>query len=564
MPTLFEQVLAEAQAGYQGPALRLVSAQPALNWAKAEHLLYLPILDATRPRALRYVQGDGLLAVSGIAYRFGTIDQFLNALTRLRVGTPLAEALTARMVNARYASDGELTIYVDPHEKPHWTSQTMPCGRVAMLERVMPCTRQVVVSDAAGYVLCIVNRPGDHHLTHDLPALEGNLERLTARRVTLTVADREANSLARTYAESSHHHLLSLLDADQYQGLVDFTLLSAWEPVPGEADEIAAVAVWADSDAHSDDPRCFYLICDDQGDLQAVYSTTLAPDELGAVAGRAIYRRRWACQENGIKGMVGGANLNQNYGYTCHPIPNRTALRQQAKLQARVEVIDRQLAANQRALLHHQERQAKWTARYTARRQGLEHQLAARQTDLAERLAGKPAGRVGEQIAALHRQIEALTAKHQQRLERIQSRSLDPLLARRAELEAERQRRQAAVEAVDVERPMFERDLEKDQIMTNWQATLLNLHHWCQEHYLPEAWRTLRLETATKLLYRKRGRVRYTADRIEVTLEAYEYRPDQEAAEEACQLFNAHHIRDYQGRLIQMAVAPYERFVRRL
>jgi len=158
-------------------------------------------------------------------------------------------------------------------------------------------------------------------------------------------------------------------------------------------------------------------------------------------------------------------------------------LHQQAELQARVEAIDRQLAANQRAFSHHEERQAKWTARCTARRQELEdHNWRRAKPSWPSAWWASPRG------------VWV-------------SRSL-PCTARR----------QAAVEAVDVEGPIFERDLEKDQIMTNWQNTLLNLHHWCQEHYLPEAWRTLRLETATKLLYRKRGRVRCTADRIKKRL----------------------------------------------
>jgi len=71
------------------PTLRLISTQPTLNWAKAEHLLFLPGLDVIRPWQLRYDEGDGLLAVSGIAYRFSTVDQFLNDLTRLRIGTAL-------------------------------------------------------------------------------------------------------------------------------------------------------------------------------------------------------------------------------------------------------------------------------------------------------------------------------------------------------------------------------------------------------------------------------------------------------------------------------------------
>lgn len=551
-----------------GPPLRLISPQPGLNWAKAEHLLFLPCLDVTRPWQLRYDQGDGLLAVSGMAYRASTIDQFLNELTRLRIGMPLAEALCAQMVQARYPTDAALRLYLDGHEKPHWTAQTMPCGRVAMLDRVMPCTHQMVVNDARGHVLLILDRPGDHHLSCELLTLDAEVERITGRRVELTIADREANSLAlaQAYATHDHHHLLTMLDANQYHSVADFTLLDAWTGVPEKPGESVAAAIWADETAHPDDPRCFYLVRDDTtGQVRAVYASTLGVDHLTALEVRAAYRGRWVCQENPIKELVNGANLNQNYGYRQHQVPNRTALRQQAKLQERVAVVQRQLATNQTHLTHHQQRQETWTARHTAQMQTLQDQLATRQAELVQReIAGQSIQRVTQQIDRLVQRQQALTINHEQRLQRIQQQDVLPLSERRAALEAELAQRQAAVAAVDVDRPMFERDLEKDQIMADWQGLLANLHHWSQDHYFPPAWQTLQLETATKLIYNKPGRVVQTAKRIDVTLRAYAYRQDQEAAEAACTRFNAQQIRDLAGRLIQITVAPFEHSIRRL
>jgi hypothetical protein len=578
IPTLFEGVLAEAQAAPRAvaaqeattaaPMLRLISAQPALNWAKAEHLLFLPALDVTRPWQLRYEQGDGLLAVSGTAYRFCTVDQFLNDLTRLRIGTPLAEALCARLVQARYPAETPLRLYLDGHEKPHWTAQTMPCGRVAMLDRVMPCTHQMVVNDAEGYVLLILDRPGDHHLGRELLHLDRTVERITGRRVELVIADREANSLAlaQVYAESGQRHLLTMLDANQYQGLGDFTLLSDWTEVAEQAGESVAAACWAKEAAHPDDPRCFWPVRDDATDtLQAVYTSTLGVDHLEPLEARTAYRRRWACQENVIKEMVNGANLNVNYGYQQRAVPNRRALRQQAELQKRVAVTERQLATNAKRLAEQRQRQEVWTARYSQRRSELADQLAARQTELAHRqAAGQALRRVTQQIDHLEQRQQALSADYEQRQQRLQGQALQPLVERRAALEAELPRRQAAVAAVDVNRPMFERDLEKDQIMADWQGLLTNLHHWSREQYFPAAWQGLQLETAIPLIYHKPGRVVQTAERVEISLRAYAYRPDQEAAEAACKGFNTRQIRDPAGRLIQISVAPFEHSIRRL
>jgi hypothetical protein len=547
------------------PSLRLLSTQPALNWAKAEHLLFLPCLDVTRPWQLRYDQGDGLLAASGIAYRFSTVAQFLNDLTWLRIGTSLAEALCARIVQARYPVGTSLRLYLDGHEKPHWTARTMPCGRVAMLDRVMPCTHQMVVNDAQGYVLLILDRPGDHHLGRELLHLDTEVERITDRAVELVIADREANSLAlaQAYAESGQRHLLTMLDANQYHGVDDFTLLSDWSGVAEQADESVAAARWANEEAHPDDPRCFYLVRDDAtGDLRAVYTSTLEVGHLKPLGVRTAYRRRWACQENVIKEMVNGANLNANYGYQQRAVPNRQALRQQAERQARVAVTERQLATNARQLAEQRHRQETRTARYTQQRSELEQRLAARQTELTQRqAAGQPVRRLTRQIAHLEQRQQALTADYEQRLQR---QAMQPLVERRVALEVELARRQAAVAAIDVNRPMFERDLEKDQIMADWQGLLTNLHHWGREHYFPSAWQGLQLETAIQLIYQKPGRVVQTAERVEITLRAYAYRQDQEAAEAACTRFNARQVRDPAGRLIQITVAPFEHSIRRL
>jgi hypothetical protein len=124
--------------------------------------------------------------------------------------------------------------------------------------------------------------------------------------------------------------------------------------------------------------------------------------------------------------------------------------------------------------------------------------------------------------------------------------------------------RQATLTQIDITQPMFERDLEKDQIMANFQAALLNAHRWCCDHYFTGEWSRLELETATARIYRQRGRVVYADDRVDVTLAAFAYRSEQDLAEAACARFNAARTHDAAGRLIVMAVAPFKRCVRQL
>ena len=84
VPEAVQEVVEQAQARAEWAGRILKAAWP-LTWAKALHLIFLPVLDASRPWQLRYGLGDGLLGVSWIAYRFDTIERFLGELTRLRV-----------------------------------------------------------------------------------------------------------------------------------------------------------------------------------------------------------------------------------------------------------------------------------------------------------------------------------------------------------------------------------------------------------------------------------------------------------------------------------------------
>ena len=577
-------VLEVAQAEADTPGRVLAAAWPR-TWAKVVHLIFLPLLDATRPWQLRYAMGDGLLGVCQIAYRFDTIDRALGELKRLPVGDALRQTLCQTWVRTLVGTEVPLQIYVDAHLKPHWTHLFMPCGHLPLLERVMPCTRQVIVTNAQGYVWEMLDRVGDAPLNQELPGLEQELERLTHHPVTLTVVDREANSLevAQIYAKSDHFALLTMLDDPVSAGLqvgtaafADvFRLSGRWQPLTVQSGRSLAPAVWAPARAASDDPRVFWLVRDDARDtLCAVYSLSqpvadCAPDVAACLHGsgaRNVYRRRWAATENVIREMVAGDNLNANYGYERHEVPNRLRQHQAEAAQAQLTTTENQLATNRRQLETLRAQQAE-------REQTLTEQLAdlttARIEHEAERTARQQAGqttrRVEQQLAHLDRQAPTRTARHARRTAKLETRIRD-LTARQAQLEAKLAKRQAALAAIRlrVAEPMFERDLEKDQIMADFQAALLNAHRWCCDHYFTGEWSHQELETATARIYRQRGRVVYTAERVDVTLAAFGYRAEHELAEAACARFNAAQVHDAAGRRIVMAVAPFHHCVKQL
>ncbi len=91
--------------------------------------------------------------------------------------------------------------------------------------------------------------------------------------------------------------------------------------------------------------------------------------------------------------------------------------------------------------------------------------------------------------------------------------------------------------------------------MLNLQVLLGNLHDWVKQYYFAPQWKNLSLEKATQMIYRKSGRVTGNPDRLEVVLDAYAYRDQQQAMEATCRRFNEANLRWRDGRSLRISVA---------
>ena len=562
--------------------MRVLGAAWELTWDKVLHLIFLPLLAATRPWQLRYLMGTGLLGVCQTAYRFETLQRTLGELTHAQVGTPLRYGLCRLWVKTLVGSEAPLHLYIDAHLKPHWTQVFMPCGHVTMLNRVMPCTRQIMVTTPHGDVLEILDQVGDAQLSQALPGLEREVERITRQKVTLTVVDREANSLelAQIYAESDHSALLTLLDNPVAEDVVlgtpeaakIFRLTGRWQPLADEPGTSLAPAVWGAARADPEDPRVFWVMREDATNtVRAVYSLSqpvaeCAPDVAVLLQGRGVrnvYRARWPAMENVIRAMVAGANLNENYGYDTYSVPNRLRQRQFAEAEAQVRVTQKQLVNVTEQIAQTQTQLTERIDAVTAPQTSMALAKVERQTEQqVRRQTGQSTRRVEQQLAGLERQAQQLAQRQARLTAREASGPLAKLKARQGELENKLTERQAALQAIDLSQPMFERDLEKDQIMANFQAVLFNAHRWCCTHYFSGEWSRLELETATARIYRQRGQVVYADDQVTVTLAAFAEHAEQDLAEAACPKFNRAQVHDAARRLIVMGVAPFTRCVR--
>ena len=537
--------------------LHHLSADVAALWPKNDHLLYSPILGLTRPRDFYYYQGKGLTAIYDFTYKYLTLEHFLGQLTRVQVGAPLAEALATTYARAWYPGDDPLTIFADWHVKPHWTKSYSHSGHVAMWGRTMPGTKQLILNGFRGRLLGGWNYPVDTHMTHILVHLEAALEHTLGRPIACTIVDSEGGGLplGERYAEAERSYI-SILPQEHAHRLAEFVREGRWEPVKDDPDREAVFAHWADPKRAAQDTRRFVLMRPvGQAEPTRIYTGRFAGN---LTAGEVpwLHRRRWPYNELRIRDLIHGANLNANYGYTYTKVPNRTRQREWETAQARVVVTEQQLSDHRAAVQNLRQRLADLQDTYAAQRCDLEHQLAQRRLELRHRQRlGQSTTRAQQRVDRLRRQMTTHTQRFQ-RQQRSLLRQLHHHETVSRQLRVRLAHRIAARDAIDTETLCRERELEKDQIMLNWQILLANLHDWAAQSYFTAEWHNLSLEKATQMIYRKAGRVMWYDDRIEVELEPYRYPDQQRKMETSCARFNAANLRWRDGRLLRITVAP--------
>jgi hypothetical protein len=564
MVGVIEETILEARDAYleNNPTqcLHHLSTDIAALWPKIDHLLYQPILGVERPRCFYYYQGDGLEAIYGFTYKYQTLEHFLGQLTRVQVGAPLAEALSAAYVQTWYPGDDSLTIFVDWHTKPHWTKFYSHSGHIAMWGRTMPGTKQLILNGSDGRYLSGWNYPIDTHMTHILVDLEAALECSLARPIACTVMDSEGGGLplGERYAAAGRCYI-SVLPGGHAHRLADFVLQGNWAPVKNDPQREAVFARWADPQRAAEDPRQLALMRPmGRSDPTRIYIGQFADRSAGEIPW--LHRRRWPCNELRIRDLIHGANLNVNYGYAYTTGPNRTRQREWEAAQEQVAVTERQLTDCQAAVHNLRQRLTHLQDAYAIQRRDLQHQLAQRRLDVQRRQRlGQATTRAQQQVDGLRRQTDTLVRRFRKRQRRLLQK-LHSHQIRSHQLSRHLFQRTALRDSIDTQTLCRERDLEKDQIMLDLQLLLANLHDWVAESYLAPTWRNLSLEKATQMIYRKAGWVTWHSDRVEVLLEPYRYSDQQRAMELTCARFNAANVHWRDGRPLGIAVASPEEF----
>ena len=548
---------AETSAVTESPnaSFRHIPVETETLWHKIDHLLYLPVLNLTRPRDLYYYQGEGLQALYGFTYKYLTMEHFLGQLTRLNAGYPLADTLANVYAQSQYPGEDPLVIFTDWHVKPHWTKESSHSSHITMWGRTMPGTKQLVINGPDGYLLGCWNYQVDTHMTQILVELEAGLQQTLQRPILCNIFDSEGGGLptGEAYAAAGGHYL-SILSRQHSHALSSFTIEGQWQTVIDDDSREAVYARWRNQDKADADPRQFVLLRPiDKTEPTRVY-TGLMPNDLPAAVVPWCHRQRWPNNERRIRDMINGANLNENYGYTYDKVAHRTRRRQWDAAQARVEAMENKLSQSREVVKNLRQKQKQAQETYAQQRITLEAEVVQqRQKTERRQQEGKAVKRLRQGLKRRRRELTQRTVSLQKKQRRLHEQIVEQQ-DRIAEFRPQLAQRIQKRETIDTDTLCRQRRLEKDQIMLNWQVLLTNLHDWAKQNVFAPVWQKLSLEKATELIYRKSGHVRWHPDHIEVILDSYRYQEHQQTMEATCQRFNQADLRWRDGRLLRISV----------
>lgn len=203
-------------------------------------LLFLNAVGLRRTWDLRDYTGAGLALLTRRqrAYSYRHTERFLAQVARAGGDEALTDGLaawTAKLWPSAAPEPGQPppVFYLDGHKKPVYTDHLIPRGLIGRTGKILGCRALLLLHDASGHPLFATTHRGDLHLTKGASAfLEGYEQATESSTLTRLIIDREgmaAEFLAALVAQG--RTVVTILHANQYQGLASFTDVGAFVPL---------------------------------------------------------------------------------------------------------------------------------------------------------------------------------------------------------------------------------------------------------------------------------------------------------------------------------------------
>jgi hypothetical protein len=563
------QVVVQQRKVYQGSDRPICHHRQATITRRLAHLLLFPRFDVVRPYHLHQVRPLGLGRVAGGRPTLGysTLEHFLGDLEALRVAAPLGDALALRYLEIWPVPDEGAFFYLDNHRKVRYSGYSTAAGKISATDRILGGTTQLFLHDAAGHGIHMHSGPADDHMTRTLlPFVQHMVTLLGRQRVRGIVADQEMYAVALFLALEAMEHLgfVTTGRTPTAEQEAAFEVEGLFVPYLRDADS-GELTHWV-AHAHT-------LVQERRQGLAFQAEVTLVVDCRAGMPGRLIpvlhnlrqaevpveqphqlYVGHWQSQERVFRDMRPCQNLDAHYGQKKVAVPNRRQARQCEALCRKLQTWEKRVTKAQREV---QECAEKIEALDEQGRQ----KKAANRDEVAElRQAGQVATTPQQRERLLIR-AERLAAKDQVQQVRFQARrrrltaDLRAWQKKLAERQSERQKVVQALQGLE-DRPFYDFDLEKDDLMTYLRVAGENAHRFVQEQYFAgTSWEKVDEATMVRVVYNQPGWVRRHGRSLHVLLQGYGDPDLQAAVALACQRVNEAQVELVSGHRLRMEVA---------
>lgn len=441
-------------------------------------ILSLPLItDNGQVRSVNLAHGQTLRHLCGFNYRQSSIAKFLAELKYVGASAHLLRDLPEFWRHCWEATVSEtmvgplLCFYIDGNTKAVWSSKRVRKNKVTMLGRVMGCLEQVFIHDGLGHPIYFETYSGHAPSGEDVLALfdkiEGSITEVPHSRtrvVRAIIMDGGHNSVSclRAFAAQTTYHYVTTLDDNQWD---DRRVRSRSYPIRYRYGD----ATLRDLDFElADSKEKGYLITTraiqiawDNGRI-TVLLTSIPRDIVDANEVVFSYFRRWPAQELQFKHGKAVASLNRVAAYGAKMVENPRQRGKQEKLAQKIAALREQLADAIEEANCHQLEIAKLIPK--------ERRLRAK-TTIRKGQRSIPASirdeyqRLGQTIDQHQRAIKTIEKKRQKEFKALAKSQQEWLRLQGKETEY----------AVDV---------ELDQVLTYFRASLVHLYAYFIQHFL--------------------------------------------------------------------------------
>jgi hypothetical protein len=506
--------------------------------------------------ALRAPDVVGLESLAGFVYMPSTLAKFVSALAISGADQPMIEAVGRRwheVAQEHWQEPGAMAaLYIDNQAKEVWSSLFTQSGKVAHLNRVMPCITTTYAHTGAGTPLVLSVQSGSAPLAPRLVELVDQAEAVfetDVRRAVVIDAEGCTFDLLESFAKAKRV-LITPLKPSRVPSLeLTYSRGSYYRPYR-EHDELrtARATLVHKSSGRSLDIGAL-LVRRDHRDADTVLLTTgLALDMEGHELAD-LYFRRWPVQENAFKEaeVLGGS---EHRGNCARIVANVAVVSELERLELRASRDTKSL----HVLVEAADALAQAAVEQTRAQQRAEAALGTRRKRLDDLIAhNKTAGKTFTKIALDHQRalvhVEACT-----RTATKTRADLEKNAAQRASIEKHAGEIAARRSHLEPQRTIRQLDVTQDTILTATKLTAAQLISFALREYLPAM--PMTPQTFLQRVLSIRGRKEIHRDREVVVL--YENSRDPlvtDALRAACDRINRRKLRR-DGRLLHFAVEP--------